>query len=652
MSGTTEKAETTGTAKITEKVEPTEQTKRPVREWTLMLYFASDNPLAPSIVSQLKAIKDAGFHPEANVIAHFDPHTANTPVHIFDVNLIDKLKSPGKSQVGFPANNPFVRNLVLDKLWGDTELEKGETINRHIRNLLNESNAHPRRNGNGTKHSVDVLEIEFNPPVPPPEMFREQPPRESLASFLDFCQREYPARHYILFILGHGLVVGNDLFLLDEHAPLSSPALVPEKRPPTQPGSNNGHAWSSNAEDTQEPRPQNSLLLKDLGEVLRDFRKNIGQDSQFELVGFHSCSMSGLEVAYELQYAVEEPQARAVKPQGASREVQAAARTLRGTANYMLASQGPAFVGSWPYKQILIRVLNDLELRDKKGTKINVKEMLTKIFYYCLYNSHDFQLAGYSFDLCLCDLNKVGEIKGPLDALAAALIKGLADPVVKERILLAHWDAQSYWTENYIDLYDFCFCLKRRCDSAAAGLTRPPAVLPAILSACENIMEMLKRGVDGADGGIVVRSEFAGPSYQYSHGLSLFFPWSQPVASDFWDKQYGEYRLITEASPASSWKKFLEAYFEKTMRQPHAEEGDAREHRVAGRSSLEIDLLDKVTSLIFSESGQLSKGGGNDATGKGGGNDASGDDCTCPSIKNYPSSTHASPTFYEGAEAQ
>jgi hypothetical protein len=53
------------------KSEPS--TERETKEWTLMFYFASDNPLAPSIVSQLKSIKDAGFHPDANVIARFDP---------------------------------------------------------------------------------------------------------------------------------------------------------------------------------------------------------------------------------------------------------------------------------------------------------------------------------------------------------------------------------------------------------------------------------------------------------------------------------------------------------------------------------------------------------------------------------------------------
>lgn len=65
----------------------------PTKEWTVMFYFASDNPLAPSIILQLKAIKDAGYHPEANIVAHFDPHTPNTPTHVFDVNYVDKLKA-------------------------------------------------------------------------------------------------------------------------------------------------------------------------------------------------------------------------------------------------------------------------------------------------------------------------------------------------------------------------------------------------------------------------------------------------------------------------------------------------------------------------------------------------------------------------------
>ena len=89
----------------------------------------------------------------------------------------------------------------------------------------------------------------------------------------------------MLFILGHGLVVGNDIFLFDADA------------------------------------TEQSLSLKNLATLVGDFKKLIALQNpdsppELELIGFHSCSMSSLEVAYE----------------------------LNGLANYMLASQGPAFV--------------------------------------------------------------------------------------------------------------------------------------------------------------------------------------------------------------------------------------------------------------------------------------------------------------------
>src|SRR5437773_11750415 len=87
------------------------------KEWTLMFYFASDNPLAPGIVSQLKAIKQAGFHPEAKVVVQFDQSADNTPVDILDVNLVNKLRFGGKHKIGLPLNPPLVRNLFVNELW-------------------------------------------------------------------------------------------------------------------------------------------------------------------------------------------------------------------------------------------------------------------------------------------------------------------------------------------------------------------------------------------------------------------------------------------------------------------------------------------------------------------------------------------------------
>ena len=36
-------------------------------------------------------------------------------------------------------------------------------------------------------------------------------------------------------------------------------------------------------------------------------------------------------------------------------------------------------------------------------------------------------------------------------------------------ILLAHWKSQSYFQENYTDLYDFCFCLSDFCGEFSKG---------------------------------------------------------------------------------------------------------------------------------------------------------------------------------------
>jgi hypothetical protein len=387
------------------------------KEWTLMFYFATDNPLAISAVSQLKAIKDAGFHPDANVVAQFDPYTEGTPTHVFDVNVVNKLKANGKANIGFQGNDPTVRSLVEDKLWRD---ERTSTV--PVGAPDTESNRELVRRA---LHTVfqQHYGIDYKPPVAPnvnsafnPLHDRvEEPGAEtSLREFLRFCADKYPARHYMLFMLGHGVVVGNDIFMLDEHA------------------------------------TEQSLTLTELGQIIGEFKHSIElEGANFELVSFHSCSVSALEVAYELQ----------------------------GTAKYMLASQGPAFVGSWPYRQILIRIFNALE---DKSKAINMRELMFEIYRSCMRNSADYLLAGYSFQLTLCDLDKITDLQDEIDELARALTAGLAKDFSRDLILLSHWKSQSFFNEMYTDIYDFCFCLNNK----IADLARPSQELLDIQVAC------------------------------------------------------------------------------------------------------------------------------------------------------------------------
>src|SRR6185503_19472734 len=93
--------------------------KNDVKEWTLMFYFAGDNDLAPVIVSQLKEIKDAGYHECIDVLVHFDANAFGVPTRIYDVNRARKNdRSLRPIQVG-DGGDSFVRDMREDEVAPD-----------------------------------------------------------------------------------------------------------------------------------------------------------------------------------------------------------------------------------------------------------------------------------------------------------------------------------------------------------------------------------------------------------------------------------------------------------------------------------------------------------------------------------------------------
>jgi hypothetical protein len=260
-------------------------------------------------------------------------------------------------------------------------------------------------------------------------------------------------------------------------------------------------------------------------------------------------------------------------------------------------------------------------------------------------------LAGYSFDLCLCDLNKVSEISKPLEELADTLVYGLAKPLVRDFILLSHWKAQSFWQESYTDLFDFCLCLSNQCEeyrSVSGAMTETMANLYA---ACVEVMQRLvkemppseERAPSGEDN-FIVRAEFAGPAYQYSHGQSVFFPWAEPASDSPIMESYRRYKFRE-----TSWDTFLDKYFSETMRLPRKDERVPDElgtHLADARAPSAADnLLEDMASLVYNREGQLSfENTLSDPPlprGKTHPRDLTGDDCACSPIKNYPRDTRA-----------
>lgn len=512
-------------------------------DWTLMFFFAGDNSLAPSMVSQLKAIKDAGFQEKTTVLVRYDPSEKGAPTNIFEVNREQKLRGV-RTRIGDGAN-PYVASLQED-------------------NVTQEDIAGSR--GDSAKDIKKELKK--------PDTLKAD---KALESFLGFCRDNHPAKHYMLFLVGHGLIVGNDAFLPDD-------------------------------------RPDSAITLKRLGEILGHFGEAVrGDKSYFDLVAMHSCSMSALEVAYE----------------------------LRGTADYLMATEGVSFVGSWPYRQLLKKTFNTIEKAGRAKTGVNVRELLKKLYYLCINNSTDFTFAGFSADLCLCDLNakKVEELNVPIKDLTKQLKLALKEhPGGLEVILLAHLKSQSYWQESYTDLFDFCACLIEACSESDT--------LKPLKDACETVMEKLdplqEKSADPFEK-LVVYSDFIGPVYQYSHGLSVYFPWSRPIGDGVNDVmgKYRRYAFTTVLGKDDSWLSFLEAYFIATTRTSRKnEDGErlkAKTFLKAQRTAIDNAQIE-LNSVFFAGADALSGPDGkpSPSMAKTTPADAGGGDCGCPSIKNYP----------------
>ena len=431
-------------------------------DWTIMVFFAGEQDLSPSMTSQLKAIKDAGFQKNTTVLIHYDPNRRGVGTVTFDIN------QEGKRKVGTSigdGKNPFVRNLFDDVIPG---APKGATAEAALR------------------------------------------------AFLAMGQKYHSAKHYMIILVGHGVIVGNDAFLPDSS-------------------------------------PESAITLQQLGKIFSDFQAGASlHGDSVELIGLHSCSMSAIEVIYELQDA----------------------------AKYLLATEGVSFVGSWPYRQILKKILNTIDEAKKYNKEVDIDDLAMSVQRLCLHNSTDFMFSGLSADLSLCSLSgeKVTELNEPLRNLTRALKEGLKDSRGQELIMLAHLKSQSYFEETYTDLYDFCLCLEEKC------LEYEP-LQADIKRACEAVREKLKE--TNKPGGLVIFSDFFGPLYQYSHGLSVYFPWARPVQdtpplpSDDILRQYENYKFTKELGKDDSWLSFLNAYFDATMRQSRAKEDAPAEQKQA-----------------------------------------------------------------------
>jgi len=356
----------------------------------------------------------------------------------------------------------------------------------------------PKPSGAAERNDTSAFDIAENR-----ESYKGQVNAASATMLRDFIAdsiSKHPAEHYMLILSGHGDGIIGETLLLDKGSSrfLSVPRLT----------------WA----------------LRDSIKIA--INSALGSPGRIDILGFDACCMMTAEVCH----------------------------LLRNRVDYVVSSQGFETLRGWPYHRILEYLNTHPQATPEEVAKTTVSR--------CIHYYSDYTRVGLSVDLAACRLDD--EWEGIVEAMKALTHKlsvaveaeaNIDEAIgseartksnslrVTDALITAHWYAQSYAIEHYVDLEDFCSLLIE--------------IAPQFETECTEIIHHIH--------GIVVKECYAGAGFQRSHGISLYFPW---VATQHELERYSSYHKDSETiaktpfNEATGWGDFLELLICKTHREP------------------------------------------------------------------------------------
>lgn len=254
---------------------------------------------------------------------------------------------------------------------------------------------------------------------------------------------------------------------------------------------------------------------------------------KLDLLGFDTCVMSTLEIGCQFSKF----------------------------ADTMVASEGSIPTAGWNYAEILLSNLNNQEEIEPKKLAVSFVDKFIKI-------QNKFALADISVDISAWDLTQMNGLEKNLAKLAEDLMacfekkKSPAFHQMKRLIVYVHWQCQTYLLEQHIDLGDFCQLLLDEICLLEKEI--PKSELKEILKvkqSCREVVESIKD--------CILLTGFSGSDFQFSNGISLFFPWSwacyQAAESD-----YNRLTFVKKNSAGINWNNFLKKFLKDvTLRHPN-----------------------------------------------------------------------------------
>ncbi|HEV8366539.1 MAG TPA: clostripain-related cysteine peptidase [Pyrinomonadaceae bacterium] len=267
-----------------------------------------------------------------------------------------------------------------------------------------------------------------------------------------------------------------------------------------------------------------SLTFNELKEVFRELQNDL-EGRPVDIVGMDNCLMSMTEICYE----------------------------LRGLVDIVVGCESFSPASGWPYRQILARIRTDLADDYSSGKALKLEAAKGIVEEYVNYYS-PYWMSGMSVSQSALDLKHVEELRLHVDSLASALERELKKELeetgkgkgrtssFKDNLVLAHWETQSYNGERFIDLFDFCNCLEKRWP------------FEPIAGRCQEMRRFISEE-------FVLKTCYSGAAYQYSYGVSIYFPWAQVLA------KYKNLEFV-QASNGEGWLSFIRTYTQVTRRAP------------------------------------------------------------------------------------
>jgi hypothetical protein len=322
-----------------------------------------------------------------------------------------------------------------------------------------------------------------------------------LRNFVIESIHQYKARHYMLILSGHGDGMIGKTLMVDEGASrfMSVPKL----------------SWALGE------------IAREIGKVRKithQGKKN--PDKRLDILGFDSCGMLTAEVSH----------------------------LLRREVKYIVGSEGIMNQSGWPYHLILDHL--------KTNQKVKPKGLANAIVERCVNYYADFSRVGVSIELAAVKLapkNAKGQswytLIKKIKKLTEYLSNNIKDRSITNAVIAAHWYAQSYAIERYVDIKDFCEQLK--------------LAEPRLSNHCNAVINALQK--------VVIISSYAGGEFQHSHGLSLFFPWCATDADLTRYTTYkpkGKKRTQTPFNRDTGWGEFLWDFIYTTRRKARDGNGD------------------------------------------------------------------------------